>query len=672
MSPEQARGREVDQRSDIWAFGCILYELLSGDKAFQGDTSSDIIAAVLKEDPDWERLPKNLNPVAEHVLRRCLVKDPSRRFHDIRDVSIELEESCADGLLSPKKRAWRVPFLWASMILLLLSLGVAATTFIMDAPPEAPLPRFQALTFKQGRVGSARFAPDGATVVYGSSTREQALALQSTRIKSVASRLLGFPPAGVLGISGNDQIAMLLDRHHEGSWVSVGTLAVADLAGGAARALADRVNDGDISSDGSRLAIVRESDQTQVLEYPIGRTLFQTHGWISHPRISPDGERIAFLHHPYYGDDRGLVAMVDADGNLTELTEERPDSLQGLAWSPKGDSVWFSGFVFGRGGVLWSVRPGEKPIERLTAPISIRLQDISEDGQILMIAGDTRAEIAGLLAGHTDEQEFEGWNDDSIGGLAADGSKIAGNIQVATVGGEYAAYVRSANGSPPVLLGYGDVFGMSPDGGWVCVRKMTSERDRLFLLPTGAGQRKTINLNGVQPDDSARSFISFSRDGGLAVFSGFLDGVGPRLYLLDVESESLKSLGPIGTTSPVISPDGTLVAAIDPDHRISLYPVSGAQPEVLGEARVGERPLQWSLDGLSVFVWDQVFPAQIFRIDIEDGSREQALEIRPRNPAGVLYGQILLSPGATHYIYRFRRDLSTLYLVDGVSGPPFW
>ena len=170
------------------------------------------------------------------------------------------------------------------------------------------------------------------------------LALLSTRTDSVESRPLELPPADILGISRNGQMAVLLDRRNEGSLVSVGTLAAADLAGGAPRPIVERVNDGDISPDGKRMAVVREVGDLQRLEYPLGNMLFETHGWISHVRIAPDGQRVAFLHHPVYGDDRGLVAMVDADGELSELTEELPDSLQGLAWSPDGASIWFSAF----------------------------------------------------------------------------------------------------------------------------------------------------------------------------------------------------------------------------------------------------------------------------------------------------------------------------------------
>ncbi len=642
--------------------------MLTAAPAFPGETISDTMAAVLKDEPDWDLLPADLEPVARHVLRRCLSKDPARRFHDIADVRIELEEAIttpAPRLRLPRASGWvaarRAGLVAAAVVTMVV--GLAAIL----RPPAQPLPTFQALSFESGRVSSARFAPDGTTVIYGTSTREAPLALVSTRTDSVESTRLELPPADILGISKTGKMAILLDRHCEGSWVSVGTLAEVDLAGGAPRPILERVNDGDISADGTRMAVVREHGSVQRLEYPIGTVLFETHGWLSHVHISPDGRHIAFLHHPHYGDDRGLVAMVDTAGAFTALTEETPDSLQGLAWAPDGESVWFSAYVFQKGGEVWSVRPGETPVPLLRSPLSVRLQDIGPDGRILLVGGDTRAEVAGLLAGQAEEQRYESWNDDSIGGMDASGKIFAGNMQVATRDGEYAVFTRASDGSPPVRLGYGDVFGMSPDGSWVFVRTLTRDRTRLFLLPTGPGEPRTIDLDGVRPDDSGRGMLTCSSDGRLACFAGFTGDSGPRICLLDLATSSVTALGPAGIREPVISPDGSRVAAVSPSGELTVYRVSDGGPAPMLNSLPGETPLQWTRDSRAVLVWDRTFPAQIQRIGVDDGSRRPLRQIMPSNPAGVLYGQILLAPGGDHYVYRYRRDFSTLFLVENLG-----
>jgi hypothetical protein len=323
--------------------------------------------------------------------------------------------------------------------------------------------------------------------------------------------------------------------------------------------------------------------------------------------------------------------------------------------------------VFGEGGVLWSARPGATRVERLRSPISIRLQDIAPDGRALIVAGDTRAEIAGLLAGQTDERRYEGWNDDSIGGLDLDGTIFAGNMQVATVDGEYAAFARRGDGSPPVRLGYGDVFGMSPDGRWVFTRKLTGDKGKLILLPTGPGEPRVIELGGgIQPDDSGRALVTCTLDGRRAAFLGFADGVGPRIFVIDLDDGTLTPVGPIGTSEAVISPDGSRVAAIAPDGVVTVYPVADGTPLTVPAVGPGEQPVQWTRDGRSLLVWDRAFPARIHRVGIDDGSRTLELEIMPADPAGVLYGQLLMAPGGDHYVYRYRRDSSTLFLVEGI------
>src|SRR5262249_33758455 len=92
MSPEQARGQPVDKRTDIWAFGCVLFEGLSGRQTFSSDTISDTIAALLERDPAWDRLPAITPPAIRRLLRRCLEKDPKRRLRDIGDARLELDE----------------------------------------------------------------------------------------------------------------------------------------------------------------------------------------------------------------------------------------------------------------------------------------------------------------------------------------------------------------------------------------------------------------------------------------------------------------------------------------------------------------------------------------------------------------------------------------------------
>lgn len=134
MSPEQAKGKTVDRRADIWSFGVVLFEMLTGRRMFTGETVSDVLAAVLRAEPDWKLLPAETPLLVRRVLRRSLTRDPRQRLHDIADVRLDLDEAIAGDSVDPESvpvvRA-RPPFwLWVIAGLLLV-----ATVVLLDLRP---------------------------------------------------------------------------------------------------------------------------------------------------------------------------------------------------------------------------------------------------------------------------------------------------------------------------------------------------------------------------------------------------------------------------------------------------------------------------------------------------------------------------------------------------------
>src|SRR5215510_12708659 len=178
MSPEQARGHDVDQRTDIFSFGCLLFETLTARQAFQGETVTDIIASVVKSDPDFRGLPSNLHPKAEQLIRRCLAKNRKDRNHAIADVRLEIEAILAESqglrpaeLLIPNRRP-----LWKRIVPLAASAALAAglasaVVWNIRTAPQSPIERF-AFVFPEGqnltRGGRQAIAisPDGQNIVY--------------------------------------------------------------------------------------------------------------------------------------------------------------------------------------------------------------------------------------------------------------------------------------------------------------------------------------------------------------------------------------------------------------------------------------------------------------------------------------------------------------------------
>jgi serine/threonine protein kinase len=175
MSPEQVRGKPADPRSDIFAFGAILYEMLSGKRAFHGDSSVDTMSAILKEEPaDLSETTRNVSPALERIVRHCLEKNPAERFQSARDVAFNLEaltdisSSSRGGVRAmpdaPSPRRWLMPALAAA---LLLASWAGIYRFARRGAVAPANPIFHEVTFRNGTIWAARFAPDGQTIVYG-------------------------------------------------------------------------------------------------------------------------------------------------------------------------------------------------------------------------------------------------------------------------------------------------------------------------------------------------------------------------------------------------------------------------------------------------------------------------------------------------------------------------
>jgi serine/threonine protein kinase len=396
MSPEQVRGLTVDHRSDIFSFGAVLYEMVSGKRAFSGESSVETMNAILKEDvPELSASGGHVSPGLDRIIRRCLEKKPERRFQSASDLAFAIEALSATSGVSqavpvtaPPSRKLRIEWVVMALAILIFGLGLAALSVGLHKRRPAASSTYTRIAFRPSYIRMARFAP-GGVVVYGASVNGEPMTLFSTRTDTLQSQPLNVK-ADLLGISRSGELAVSLNQIFE-SWTPSGRLARVPLGGGATRELLDDVIDADWNKDGSDLAISRRVPNGSRLEYPPGKVLYETSGWISDLRFSPTGGQIAFLDHPLVGDDRGWVSIVDLQGHDLQgqrrvLTQEF-SSEQGLAWSPSGDEIWFSAAPVETG-------TPERPICAVnlqghlrvvaSAPVYLQLQDIAPDGRILL------------------------------------------------------------------------------------------------------------------------------------------------------------------------------------------------------------------------------------------------------------------------------------------------
>jgi len=674
MSPEQARGKAVDKRTDIWAFGVVVFEMLTGRKAFEGETVTDTLAAVLTREVDWSRLPPSTPPVLRALLRRCLARSTKDRMHDIADTRIvlaELErgggEEGGDGAAvasgsTPVSAARRLAV--AAALLLGALLGGVGARLLPAAGPRHPT--FRLMTSESGFIHSGRFAPDGTTIVYGEARGGEPVSLHSTRSDAMVSRALDLPSADVVGIAADGRMALILDRHHVGSWLRMGTLAESNIAGGAARSLLEGIYDADIAGDGSAFAIVRYAGPQQQLEYPIGTVLYRTSGWISSPRIARDRSRIAFADHPIPGDDQGYVAVAEAGGKVKRLSEAL-NFLHGVAWSADGREVFASFGAANQGSFIDAFSLSGSSRRVLDEVALVRLHDVAPNGELLVTSDYFPVAAEGRLAGGVKSGDFATWTGDTIDGISDDGTVFAGTTGGFLSAGEYRTFYRRVDSPSAVALGEGTASGITPDGRWVFVTTVSRDRSRLRAVPTGAGEARTFDLRGVEPSVGGLDHVTCSSDGHRVAFAGVAGAGLPRGYVFDLDGGGPpRAVTPEGVQSVVLSPNGRALAAVGADGIVSCYDAGDGSRRAVPGAVAGEIPVAWASSDDAIFVWNRTFPARVQRLELATGRRETAFEWRTSDPSGVLYGLMTATPDVRYFLVRYRRGLSSLAVVDGV------
>src|SRR5271169_2390643 len=352
MSPEQLDGKKVDARSDIFSLGAVLYEMVTGNRAFQGNSEFSVASDILHKDPAPISTLQPLTPPAlERTIRVCLAKDPDERWQSASDLWNELrwisEGGSQSGAMTavpsgPQSgvrtalAAWRTVrprIAWIVATLFAIIAAVALLIASRSGSAHKPL-AFSQLNFRREAIFQAAFAGD--TVVYSAATSDNTPQVFAVRSDYPEPQPIGPPGMTLLAVSSKGELAVLLNAHYVWYRLFTGTLARMTLSGGAPREIQDGVRQADWSPDGSQLAIIREVGGKDRLEYPIGHVLREVSGALSDVRVSPRGDHIAFFEHPCKWDDRGSANVVDLAGNNTVLADGYW-SERGLAWSPSGD-----------------------------------------------------------------------------------------------------------------------------------------------------------------------------------------------------------------------------------------------------------------------------------------------------------------------------------------------
>jgi Tol biopolymer transport system component len=662
VSPEQAEGRSLDARSDIFSFGSVLYEMITGRQAFPGTSKLSSLSSVLTRDPQpvSQSIP-GIPSELDRLIQRCLKKDPARRWQSMADVKVALEElieqldsgAVAEFKPQASKRSLRSTVGWLALGLLAgLALAIPIGTRISQKWFAASPPSFHRLTFRRGDVTSAKFGP-GGVVVFSAEWDGAPSTLFSTLPGNREARNLGLPSGRVLAISPAGEMAILLGGG------STGTLAQVALGGGAPRQILENVSGADWGPDGTSLAVVRELNGKQRVEFPIGNVLYETDARPPlSPRVSFDGKLVAFFDYDKEAEDYSVSVV--GPNHPRQILAHGFRGIGGLNWAPDGKEIRFSAVQTGADPTLYAVDLSGAQRAVAQAAGFIVLQDLARNGQALMNSVNSRLGITYLpLSGAPTDLS---WFDASLLCQISDDGKLLLFEELSALQGRNPAiYLRKTDGSPAILLGYGNHSTLSPDGKWVLTIHRETAGAQLMLLPTGPGEPRTLYSQPMTYHTA-----EWFPDGKRLLVNGNAPGKPSRAWVFSLDSNSLEALTPEGVRATNISPDGRFYIVSDPG-KILMMPLAGGSPKKITDLEGGEAVVRWSADQRYLFLRRiEGSTAEIMRLDIATGHKEKWRSLQVPELGAEFLGPVALSADGKVCAAAFQHDLANLYLVTGL------
>jgi eukaryotic-like serine/threonine-protein kinase len=666
MSPEQARGDVVDKRTDIWAFGCVLYEMIVGLRAFPGSSAE---AA-----PDYTRIPSAIPAGVTALLKRCFEDDPKERRRDIGDVIVDLEEAVSRQPPAPAgPRA-----VWPIVLVSVLGLLVALSTFVAgwriggaqgrSAPPSA-FPVWHKLTYERGYIHSARFGPGGETVLYSASWNGSPFQIFTTTTLSPESRALDLPPSGLLAMSPTGKLALALScTYRARSGGCVGTIAGVPVLGGAPRRIAENVEAADWGPGETLAAVVG-----QRLEYPLGTRL---HGATDLVRISPDGRRLVSADHQ----PDGSLAVVVRHGSQQEILSTGWTAISGLAWAADNNAVFVTGFgPDNYDDAVSRIQLDGTERSVLRAGTRLRVLDAAApDRLIIDQSSDSRRTWLHDPSVSGGRRDLAWLGSSVLDALSDDGRLMLITVRVGPtlesgrkVESLYPIYVRPTDGSPATLIGEGYGRALSPDGRWALAATRAGfdagVGSSLVLFPLGPGNARTLDRGAVVLRGRAANasfagadrivFDAEGKDGVMGTYVQSISG-GPPTPVEHEPGQVISPVAPDGDRFISRRRDGTLWIATLSRRPATTFPLALRPNQIIR---------QWTNDGREVFV---LTPEEhrwvLTAVDVKTGRSRPHAEIA-RDPLAERPGPNLrISRDGRTIVGSDTRFQSSLFFIEGV------
>ena len=425
------------------------------------------------------------------------------------------------------------------------------------------------------------------------------------------------------------------------------------------------MREADWAPDGERLAIIRNVDGHDRLEFPMGTVVYEAVGYLSDPRVSPTGDRIAFFEHPTKYDDRGSVAVVDLAGKKTTVADGF-SGLEGLAWEPRRGELLFGAT---RDSLLsiYGVVPGGQTRLALQSAGGISIQDIAPDGRWLVTRDDISVAMSVKQPG-AQESDLS-WLDFTSAVRFAPDNRTLLFIEQGGRGGNYATALRRTDGSPAVFLGPGLALDLSPDGKFA-LSVLPASPSRLMMYPTGAGEARSIDIGAINSLDTARWFP----DGQHVLICGAEPGHAARCYVSDLHGPP-RAVTPDDVGGGLPGPDnghflarrgGTGSRLNYASTSPEMYALDGQEPRPVPGLMAEDVLIRFAPDGRSVIVSKNIVPAPVERVFLDTGRREPMYEITPSGTSGMPHvSGLVVADEPAIYAYSRYQYAARLFVVQG-------
>jgi hypothetical protein len=548
---------------------------------------------------------------------------------------------------------------WALAAALLVA---TALLLLKNSQTISQSPSYHRLTFEQGTIYSARFAPDFHSIVYGAAWNKKPLQIFSTIGDSLLTQPLEINDASLLAVSRNAELALTMHGVHAPHLViDKGTLARAPLAGGSPREVLEDVSWADWSQT-NELAVVHRANGHDRIEYPIGHVLYQNDGgWISHIRLSPQDDKIAFINHSSLWDDRGVVALVDTAGKVNILTSKW-DSADGVAWTRDGKEIWFTAAASGYTRSLRAVNASGKLRTILSIPAGMTLQDIAPDGRALVSLDAERLAMATSAdKGKALDISWHDW--DIAKDISRDGQSVLFEDASEAAPADYAVAIRKIDGSSPIQLGEGSAGGLSPDGKWA-IAILYGNPVRVKLYPIGPGQPLDVPVAGLDVHNGSSHFLP---DGKSITLNANEPGRGIRCYLVGLDGSKPVPITPEGVTGGLVSSDGQFMISSG-GPAVAVYPIAGGAPHSIPGLEADFTAVQWTEDNQSVYGYiPGKIPTMVYKVNLETGEKTIVQQLQPETTTGVVrISPVVLTRDASRFAYSYYQVFSVLYVISGL------